>query len=608
MLGGLFDVEYDGGAAVYTPPIVVPGQPRSLRDYQVECKDAVLTAYDAGCRSMLCELACGLGKTVIFSSLIFDFHQRLGSRRRRWLVLAHHKELLDQAEEKLAIWAPGLKVGIERGHSRADRDCDAVLASVDTIGQLESERLQWLADEGVDGIVTDECHRSAAATYKRVYERFCVPDVTLMIGFTATPDRLDGQPIYGPGGVFERKVYSYGLLKGIRAGYLCDIRGICVDLDIDWDDVSIVGEEFDKREMAALMNTPQVRKLFIDAWFEHGGRMQTIGHCLSVEQAETYAEEMRRYGVRAEANHSKRSAGDLTKIERAFRAGELDWVLDCGKWRVGFDHPPIGCAWWLYKTASMTNLMQGSLRAGRPHESKEYAVVCDTYGWSKTKRLTGLASLIGAPAHINMQGATVTELSDAIEDVPEMPRERWKYQPRLSFSDIRATISSVDLLTDVKTPDEVSEVSKFKWVELPREYLCEFTKSRAARLRRDKAGEYHIQLTGTVRGKFGDVLRQALGVYDLKDAIKAADTLIIKTWKDCHPSYSITLTDKQLRKLYTFGYRKDEVDELSIKEANKRIYLGNQGVFFGALKDRKRAAIAAEIGPDSTLDYGDFAA
>ena len=66
----------------------------TLRPYQRESIEAVLTARREGVRRMVVCLPTGAGKTVIFSELA-----RLA--RRQVLVLAHREELLGQARDKL---------------------------------------------------------------------------------------------------------------------------------------------------------------------------------------------------------------------------------------------------------------------------------------------------------------------------------------------------------------------------------------------------------------------------------------------------------------------------------------------------------------------------
>src|SRR5438552_469791 len=61
----------------------------SLRDYQIECLDAIQAAEDSEIRRQLVVLPTGTGKTIIFANLI-------QVRPGRALVLAHRDELIQQ--------------------------------------------------------------------------------------------------------------------------------------------------------------------------------------------------------------------------------------------------------------------------------------------------------------------------------------------------------------------------------------------------------------------------------------------------------------------------------------------------------------------------------
>ena len=64
-----------------------------LRDYQLEIKATVETLFSNGCRSVMCQMPTGTGKTVVLSSIIKEF---LGSDRVgcQVLVVAHRREIL----------------------------------------------------------------------------------------------------------------------------------------------------------------------------------------------------------------------------------------------------------------------------------------------------------------------------------------------------------------------------------------------------------------------------------------------------------------------------------------------------------------------------------
>ena len=84
----------------------------TLRPYQSEAKQAILTEWDKGQRKTLFVLPTGCGKTVVFSA-VTENQVNLG---HRVLIMAHRGELLDQAADKLKA-ATGIDSALEKADS-----------------------------------------------------------------------------------------------------------------------------------------------------------------------------------------------------------------------------------------------------------------------------------------------------------------------------------------------------------------------------------------------------------------------------------------------------------------------------------------------------------
>jgi ATP-dependent helicase IRC3 len=194
--------------------------PFHLRHYQKECLESILERYRAGVRRQLASLPTGSGKTVIFAEF-----PRYFKMKKQMLVLAHRKELLDQAYDKIRRANHRLCVAVEQAGRSADSDCDVVVASVPTLGRKGSKRLQRLDPDRFFLIVIDEAHHATADTYRRILDYFgvFVPGTRkLLVGFTATPKRGDG---LGLDAVFEEIVFSKSLPEMIKTGFLSPVAG-----------------------------------------------------------------------------------------------------------------------------------------------------------------------------------------------------------------------------------------------------------------------------------------------------------------------------------------------------------------------------------------------
>jgi superfamily II DNA or RNA helicase len=99
----------------------------------------------------------------------------------------------------------------EQAGSHADLSDAVVVGSIQT---LHAARLQKWPRAHFKTIIIDECHRSAATTYRRVLEHF---EAAKVLGITATPDRTDQRSL---GEIFEEIAFEIGLPESIEQGFL----------------------------------------------------------------------------------------------------------------------------------------------------------------------------------------------------------------------------------------------------------------------------------------------------------------------------------------------------------------------------------------------------
>lgn len=134
--------------------------------------------YAAGHRAVLFCLPTGAGKTVVFGHIL-DGATRKG---RRSAVLAHRRELIRQASEKLA--QAGVRHGVVAAGLDRDHDAPVLVLSVHTAIR-RVDRLPRF-----DFVVIDEAHHVRAETWRQLLAHW--PDARVL-GVTATPARTDGQ-------------------------------------------------------------------------------------------------------------------------------------------------------------------------------------------------------------------------------------------------------------------------------------------------------------------------------------------------------------------------------------------------------------------------------
>lgn len=272
----------------------------TLRPYQVEAVNSVLVEL-ATVQSTLLVLATGLGKTTVFIEIAKHFG--------RTLIIAHRKELIDQATKRV-FEQLNVKAGIEMGSKRSKGET-IIVGSIQTLiaraGTLQPPDL----------VIIDEAHHAVANTYLDVLRLW--PNAKIL-GVTATPDRSDQIAL---GNVFETVAYNYETPNAIDDGWLAPII---------WDKAN----DLNDLQLAT-----------------YGRR--TVIFTPNVPDAKAIAQEL---GEEAGVVYGSMPKTERTKTLDRFKAGELQYMVNCNILTEGFDCPEIEAVAMLRRTDSRAMFVQ----------------------------------------------------------------------------------------------------------------------------------------------------------------------------------------------------------------------------------------------------------
>ena len=194
------------------------GSPKvELRPYQEDSIQSVLDYLARGEKRLGISLATGSGKTVsglrridvhislfqkqisntsqvIFSHLI----DRVPAPNRdatQTLILAHRRELVEQAARHCQNLYPDKRVEVEMGNQHASGIADITVASVQSI--MSGDRLMRFDPDRFKLLLVDEAHHVVASRYLDVLTHFKLlgPEErgsTALVGMSATFSRFDG--------------------------------------------------------------------------------------------------------------------------------------------------------------------------------------------------------------------------------------------------------------------------------------------------------------------------------------------------------------------------------------------------------------------------------
>ncbi len=228
----------------------------TLRPYQQAAKDAVYRHLRTRCDNPCVEIPTAGGKTPIIASICIDTVQEWNGRA---LIVTHRRELLEQHAEHLFEAAPELRdqVGIySAGLNRRDTDHPFILAGIQSAYQHAG------AFGPFDLVIVDEAHMippDGDGMYKTFFSiaRLNNPNVRV-IGFTATPYRLDGGPLCGPNNILNHICYQVGVRDLIAQRYLCPLRSRAGAVRADTSRLHVRAGDFVAYETEALMNSGEL--------------------------------------------------------------------------------------------------------------------------------------------------------------------------------------------------------------------------------------------------------------------------------------------------------------------------------------------------------------
>ncbi len=380
------------------------------RPYQSDCIDAIIKRFRAGESRVLVTLPTGCGKTIIFASLLKQMHEGY-----RGIVIAHRKELIDQAVNKIQNVTGqrcAVEMGEQRSHEFAFDRCRFIVSSVQT--QCSRDRMLKFDPEQFGLLVIDEAHHALDTnSYGKVIKHYTQNTNLKVLGVTATPDRLDKMAL---GRVFESVAYQYQIDDAIRDGWLTPVRQSFVQVTgMNLANVKTKKGDLADGELAAVMEQEKVLLGIINPTYQIAGNRKTLIFCASVKHAGMVAEALNghRNGCAAmicgETNEE-----DRIRIVEGFRNGSIQFLSNCGVATEGFDVPDIAVVACARPTKSRALYCQMIGRGTRPLDglvdpcgndverkqaiessAKPYVEVIDFVGNSGKHKLVTTADILG---------------------------------------------------------------------------------------------------------------------------------------------------------------------------------------------------------------------
>jgi superfamily II DNA or RNA helicase/HKD family nuclease len=325
--------------------------------------------------------ATGTGKTVISA---FDYRRFLAERKgqARLLFLAHRKEILEQA------------AGTFRNVLRDGNFGDLLVGNHEparlehlfcSIGMLSSRKLWKHVDRRFyDYIVIDEAHHGTADSYRHIFDRFS-PEI--LLGLTATPERMDGKSVAADFG--NRFAAEIRLPEALSEKLLCPFHyfGVADPVSLDQDrfwksgkyDISALEKVYTGSHALARQRLQTILSTLL-RYEPDMLRVKGSGFCVSISHAAFMAEMFNDHGIPSAALVSGTSNEHRVSLLEDFKRGKLIFLFTVDVFNEGLDVPELNTVLFLRPTESLTVFLQQLGRGLRHAPEKECLTVLDFVG------------------------------------------------------------------------------------------------------------------------------------------------------------------------------------------------------------------------------------
>jgi superfamily II DNA or RNA helicase len=336
------------------------------RSYQVDGINGLADKFGSGKKRLICQLATGGGKTVMFAGLVQRWMQAKDSNI---LILVHREELLKQARKTIYNWYGVIAEPVTAKTKHAPK-ARVWVAMVETAYKRLKKNPNFFHTVGL--MVIDEAH---IGNFIKMLPLF--PD-TLTIGFTATPiSASKKKPLKD---YFEDIVCCIDIKQLIEIWQRDHTQGLVPNMtfavkEVRREELAVSGNDFDTEQMAQVYSGGKHIDNTVKAYerFSIGQKSIVFNcnkeHSLKVNRAFLDA------GY--QSRHLDDESPDRVAILEWF-ANTPDAILNnIGILTAGFDEKSIRTVIVNKDTLSVALWLQMTGRGSRPFPGKDFFVIVD---------------------------------------------------------------------------------------------------------------------------------------------------------------------------------------------------------------------------------------
>ena len=324
--------------------------------------------------------ATGTGKTVISAFDYKNFCKEL-DRPANLLFVAHREEILKQS---IATFRGILKdnnfgdlfVGNEKPAS-----LNNLFVSIQTFNSRALTNVT--TPDFYDYIIVDEFHHAAAHSYQELLTYY-KPKV--LLGLTATPERMDGKSILE---YFNNRITAeIRLPEAIDRKLLCPFQYFGVTDEVDLSDLKWERGGYNRKELSNVYTISQAvacrrANLIIQSIVKYVtdiNEVKGLGFCVSKEHAKFMSDYFNSKNIPSMYLVSETSDEERNSAKKRLVEGYVRFIFVVDIYNEGVDIPEVNTVLFLRPTESLTIFLQQLGRGLRLCEGKDCLTVLDFIG------------------------------------------------------------------------------------------------------------------------------------------------------------------------------------------------------------------------------------
>lgn len=330
--------------------------------------------------------ATGTGKTVISALDYKRFRKQNPGKPCRLLFVAHREEILRQSIYTFRAVLKDANFGEMFVGSYKPESIENLFISIQTFNSQDF--IEKTKADFYDFIIVDEFHHAAAPSYQELLEYY---QPKILLGLTATPERMDGKSILP---YFDNRIAAeIRLPEAIDRKLLCPFQYFGVTDTVNLNTLKWSAGGYDKGELTKIYTLSGAianrrADLVIESLLKYVtdiNDVKGLGFCASIEHAEFMSHYFNEHNIPSMFLTGK--SGDEERKTAKYRLvdGEVRFIFVVDIYNEGVDIPEVNTVLFLRPTESLTIFLQQLGRGLRLAEDKECLTVLDFIGQANRK-------------------------------------------------------------------------------------------------------------------------------------------------------------------------------------------------------------------------------